>query len=146
MSRYRLIPTPAQETVLRDYRGHARYIWNLAVEPHWHPGRKSAPGYLEQCRQLTAGAEHPWMAVGSRTVQQQTLRDFTQAMGAFFDPENRPGSRRGAKPAGMRGSGLWGAGQLEVRCVSRKTGEVWVPKVGWVKRAGAAVRTAQSAT
>ena len=41
--------------MLRDHCGHARYVWNLAVEQHshWHPGRKGAPGYLEQCRQLT---------------------------------------------------------------------------------------------
>ena len=73
MSRYRLLPTPAQQAVLRD-RAHARYIWNLAVEQHqhWHPGRKSPPGYLEQCRQLTAaGAAHPWLAVGSQMVQQR---------------------------------------------------------------------------
>ena len=31
MSRYRLLPTPAQEAVLRDHCGHARYVWNLAV-------------------------------------------------------------------------------------------------------------------
>ncbi len=31
MSRYRLHPTPAQEAVLRDHCGHARYVWNLAV-------------------------------------------------------------------------------------------------------------------
>ena len=62
MSRFRLLPTPAQEAVLRDHCGHARYVWNLAVEQHahWHPGRKGAPGYLEQCPQLTAArAEHP---------------------------------------------------------------------------------------
>ena len=108
MSRYRLIPTPAQEAVLRDHCGHARYVWNLAVEQHshWHPGRANAPGYLEQCRQLTqARAEHSWLAVGSQTVQQQALRDFTQAMAAFYDPENPPGGRRGAKPAAMRDSG-----------------------------------------
>ena len=42
MSRYRLLPTPAQEAVLRDHCAHARYIWNLAVEQHahWRPGRK----------------------------------------------------------------------------------------------------------
>jgi putative transposase len=34
MSRYRLLPTPAQEAVLRDHCGHARYVWNLAVEQH----------------------------------------------------------------------------------------------------------------
>jgi putative transposase len=78
MSRYRLLPVPAQEAVLRDHCGHARYVWNLAVEQHahWHPGRRSAPGYLEQCRQLT---------------------------------------------------------QWDVRRVSRKVGQVWVPKAGWVR-------------
>ena len=84
MSRYRLLPTPAQEAVLRDHCGHARYVWNLAVEQHshWRPGRAGAPGYLEQCRQLTqARAGHPWLAAGSQTVQQQALRDFAQTVG-----------------------------------------------------------------
>src|SRR6516164_2930424 len=91
MSRYRLLPTPAQEAVLRGHCAHARYVWNLAVEQHshWRPGRTSAPGYLEQCRQLTqARAQHSWLAAGSQMVQQQALRDFAQAMTAFFDPAN----------------------------------------------------------
>src|SRR5580704_2948982 len=93
MSRYRLYPTPAQQAVLRDHCGHARYVWNLAVEQHahWRPGRKSAPGYLEQCRQLTAA--NPWLAAGSQTVQQQALRDFTQAMTAFADAADPAQSR-----------------------------------------------------
>ena len=44
-------------------------MWNLAVEQHrhWRPGRKSAPGYLEQCRRLTrVRAEHPWLAPARR--------------------------------------------------------------------------------
>ena len=68
--------------MLRDHCRQARYVWNLAVEQHrhWRPGRKSAPGYLQQCRQLTAArAEHPWLAAGSQMVQQQALRDFGQA-------------------------------------------------------------------
>ncbi len=36
MSRYRLLPTPAQEAVLRGHCAHARYVWNLAVEQHAH--------------------------------------------------------------------------------------------------------------
>ena len=102
MSRYRLLPTPAQQAVLRDHCGHARYVWNLAVEQHshWHPGRAGAPGYLEQCRQLTqARAAHPWLAGGSQTVQQQALRDFAQAMTAFFDPGN-PAGRPSWRKAG----------------------------------------------
>jgi putative transposase len=137
MSRYRLTPTPAQEAVLRDHCGHARYVWNLAVEQHshWHPGRKSAPGYLEQCRQLTqARAEHPWLAAGSQTVQQQALRDFTQAMAAFFDPAHpagRPSWRKAGRDEGFR---IVGRGrQWDVRRVSRHVGEVRVPRAGWVR-------------
>ncbi len=137
MSRYRLFPTPAQEAVLRDHCGHARYVWNLAVEQHghWRPGRKGAPGYLEQCRQLTqARAGHPWLAAGSQTVQQQALRDFAQAMTAFFDPANpagRPSWRKAGRHEGFR---IVGRGrQWEVRRVSRQVGQVWVPKAGWVR-------------
>ncbi|WP_433472141.1 helix-turn-helix domain-containing protein [Spirillospora sp. CA-142024] len=55
MSRYRLQPTPVQEQALLEHCGHARFVWNLAVEQHgcWRPGRRSAPGFAEQCRQLT---------------------------------------------------------------------------------------------
>jgi putative transposase len=135
--RYRLTPAPAQEAVLRDHCGHARYTWNLAVEQHshWHPGRTSAPGYLEQCRQLTAArAGHQWLAAGSQTVQQQALRDFTQAMAAFCDPANpagRPSWRKAGRNEGFR---IVGRGrQWDVRRVSRHVGQVWVPKAGWVR-------------
>ena len=137
MSRYRLLPTPTQQAVLRDHCGHARYVWNLAVEQHshWHPGRASAPGYLAQCRQLTqARAGHPWLAAGPQTVQQQALRDFSQGMAAFFDPANpagRPSWRKADRDEGFR---IVGRGrQWDVRWLSRKTGEVWVPKAGWVR-------------
>jgi putative transposase len=138
MSRYRLLPTPAQEAVLRDHCGHARYVWNLAVEQHswWHPGRTGAPGYLQQCRQLTqARAENPWLAAGSQTVQQQALRDFARAMAAFFDPANpagRPSWRKAGRDEGFRIVGQRGQ-QWNVRRVSRRTGEVRVPKAGWVR-------------
>jgi putative transposase len=138
MSRYRLLPTPAQEAVLRSHCAHARYVWNLAVEQHahWRPGRKSAPGHLEQCRQLTeARAEHEWLARGSHTVQQQALRDFAQAMAAFFDPGNPaglPSWRKAGRHEGFRIVGRRRR-QWDVRRLSRKTGEVWVPKAGWVR-------------
>src|SRR4029077_19057462 len=108
MSRYRLVLSPAQEAVLREHCGHARYIWNLAVEQHahWRPGRKSAPGYLEQCRQLTAArAAHEWLRTGSRMGHAPALRDFTWAMAAFFDPQNptgRPSWRKAGRDEGFR--------------------------------------------
>ncbi len=138
MSRYRLYPTPGQQAVLREHCGHARYVWNLAVEQHahWRPGRKSAPGYLEQCRQLTsARAGYPWLAGGSQMVQQQALRDFAQAMAAFFDRNNlagRPSWRKAGRDEGFRITGRRGR-QWDVRRVSGKAGQVWVPKAGWVR-------------
>jgi putative transposase len=136
MSRYRLLPSPDQEAALRDHCAHARYVWNLAVEQHshWRPGRTSAPGYLEQCRQLTqARAEHPWLAAGSQMVQQQALRDFARAMAAFFDPGNpagRPSWRKAGRDEGFR---VVAVKPGQVRRLSRKTGEVWVPKAGLVR-------------
>src|SRR5689334_2092869 len=59
----------------------------MAVEQqsHWRPGKKRAPGYPEQCRQLTeARAEHAWLRHGSQMIQQQALRDFAHAMANFF--------------------------------------------------------------
>ncbi len=138
MSRYRLLPSPAQDAVLRDHCAHARFIWNLAVEQHshWHTGRASAPGYLEQCQQLTqARAEHAWLARGSHMVQQQALRDFALAMTAYFAPENpagRPSWRKAGRDEGFRIVGRRGR-QWDVRRLGRKTGQVWVPKAGWVR-------------
>ena len=138
MSRYRLLPSPVQEAALRDHCSQARYVWNLAVEQHrhWRPGRQSAPGYLEQCRQLTAArAEHPWLAAGSQMVQQQALRDFTQAMTAFFDPANpagRPSWRKVGRNEGFRIVGRRGQ-HWDVRRASRNVGLVRIPKAGWVR-------------
>ena len=115
---------------------HARFVWNLAVEQHsyWQPGRKSAPGYLEQCRQLTqARAEHPWLAAGSQMVQQQALRDFARAMAAFYDPANparRPSWRKARRNEGFR---IVAVKPGHVRRLGRKSGDVWVPKAGWVR-------------
>jgi transposase len=67
-------------------------------------------------------------------VQQQALRDFAQAMAAFFDPANpaeRPSWRKAGRHEGFR---IVGRGrQWDVRRVSRKAGQVWVPKAGWIR-------------
>jgi putative transposase len=67
MSRFRLYPTPVQEAGVLRHCGHARFVWNLGVEQHshWQRGRRSAPGFAEQCRQLTeARTAFPWLAAG----------------------------------------------------------------------------------
>jgi transposase len=119
---------------MRDHCAHARFVWNLAVEQHswWRKGRKGAPGYLEQCRQLTeARRDNPWLAAGSQTVQQQALRDFDQALRNFFSgTHGRPTFRKASLSNGFR---IVAVRPEHVRKVSRNCGEVWVPKVGWVR-------------
>src|SRR5258708_5360985 len=106
MSRYRLQPSPAQEQVLLEHCGHARFMWNLAVEQgmHWRPGRKGAPGFAEQCRQLTEAREaFEWLRGGSVIVQQQALKDHTQAMANFFNgTHRRPTWRKAGRDEGFR--------------------------------------------
>jgi transposase len=89
---------------------------------------------VEQSRQLTeARKEFAWLAAGSQTVQQQALRDFAQAMANFFaGTHRRPTWRKAGVHEGFRIVGRRGS-HWDVRRLSRKVGEVWVPKVGWVR-------------
>lgn len=133
MARYRLIPTAEQAVVLAEHCRHARFVWNLAVEQqqHWQPGRH-APGYNEQCAQLTAArVEYDWLAAGSQTVQQQALRDFAQAMRDFFaGTHRRPRWRKAVVHEGFRQVGVK---SHHVERLNRRFSRVWVPKVGWVR-------------
>jgi putative transposase len=133
MSRFLLLPTQEQEVALLAHCRDARYVWNLAVEQqqHWQPGRK-APGYVEQCAQLTeVRAECGWLRDGSQTVQQQALRDFAQAMRNFFaGTHRRPTWRKAGVHEGFRQVGVK---PRHVERLNRHFGRVWVPKVGWVR-------------
>jgi len=133
MSRFRLLPTPAQQVVLLEHCRHARFVWNLAVEQQlfWQPGRH-APRYNEQSAQLTAArAEYDWLAAGSQTVQQQALRDFAQAMQNFFaGTHRRPSWRKAGVHEGFRQVGVK---PRHVEKLNGRYGRVWVPKVGCVR-------------
>ncbi|WP_433478619.1 RNA-guided endonuclease InsQ/TnpB family protein [Spirillospora sp. CA-142024] len=134
MSRYRLQPTPVQEQALLQHCGHARFVWNLAIEQHacWRPSRGPAPRFAEQCRQLTqARAEFARLRAGSVTVQQQALKDFHQAMSHFFaGTHRRPTWRKAGRHEGFR---IVAVKPGDVRRVSRRVGQVKIPKVGWVR-------------
>jgi putative transposase len=151
VSRYRLYPTPRQETALLEHCAHARFVWNLAVEQRswWQPGRP-APGFAEQCRQLTeARAAFPWLARGSVIVQQQALRDFQAAWASWSaelahwrsrtaklpleerpSPPSSPSWRKRDVNEGFR---IVATGPQDARRLNRRWGEVLVPKLGWVR-------------
>lgn len=132
MPRFRLYPTPQQESQLLDHCAHARYVWNLAVEQHswWTPRRGPAPTYVAQCRQLTeARAENEWLAVGSANIQQQALRDFWQAKQWFFTSGfGRPTWRKKRCDEGFRVTAT-----CDVQKLNKHWAQVKVPKIGWVR-------------
>lgn len=111
----------------------ARFVWKLALEQqrYWRPGLR-APGYVEQCAQLTeARAENAWLRAGSQTVQQEALRDFAQAMRTFFArTHRRPKWRKAGVHEGFRQVAVK---PHHIERLSRRVGRVWVPKVGWVR-------------
>ncbi len=94
----------------------------------------AAPRPRAGARQLTeARAEFAWLAAGSQTVQQQALRDFAQAMANFFaGTHRRPTWRKAGRQEGFRIVGVRGRA-WDARRLSRRMGEVRVPKVGWVR-------------
>jgi putative transposase len=134
MSRYRLIPSAAQEAVLLGHCAHARYVWNLCVEQesHWRPGRGPMPGFSGRCRQLSeARADNLWLAGGSVIVQQQAIRDHGQAMANFFTgTHRRPSWRKAGRDEGFR---VVHVKPGHVRRLNQGKGAVWVPKAGWVR-------------
>jgi len=124
-----MYPTVVQEAVLRGHCAHARFVYNLGLEQRswWQPGRRSIH-FVDQCRELTAArAENPWLAEGSSVVQQQALKDLTQAFVNFFEhPQHfgyptfrRKGDREGFRLVGQ---------SFGIQQLSARWGEVWVPK------------------
>jgi transposase len=111
-------------------------VWNLAVEQQswWRPGRGSLPNWAERSRQLTeARAEFDWLRAVPRIVHEQALRDFEQALQGYFSGHHRkPNWRKAGRNEGFRVSGQPGQ-HWDVRRLSRRTGEVKIPKLGWVR-------------
>ena len=134
MSRYRLRPSVAQEAMLLGHCAQARYVWNLCVEQesHWRAGRGKMPGFAGRCRQLSeARAAEPWLAEGSVIVQQQAIRDHDQAMRNYYaGTHRRPSWRKAGRDEGFR---IVHLKPHDVRKLNRNTGEVHIPKAGWVR-------------
>jgi transposase len=109
-------------------------VWNLAIEQQswWRPGRASAPCWVEQCRQLSAARqEYRWLAAGSVVVQQQALRDFSQAMVNYFTgTHRRPTWRKAGRDEGFR---IVNLRPEQVQRLNRRCGQVFIPKVGWIR-------------
>jgi putative transposase len=152
-----MYPTSEQVSIMLDHCAHARYVWNLAVEQHshWSKGRGAAPGFAEQCRQLTeARREDEWLRAGNADVQQQALKDFAKAKNARFTSGfGEPTWRRKYVHEGFRVIGTDRVAEFEtdgspklnakgkqvmgrfvvVQKLNRRWAQVKVPGCGWVR-------------
>lgn len=135
--RYKLNPTPEQESLLRQFVGVTRLVYNLALEQRrdwWRAYQRVAGSrlnYIAQAKELTKlRAEFDWIAAVHVTPQQQALRDLDAAYANFFAgraayPQPR---KRGVNDA-FRFQGR----EIETRPLNGKWSAVRLPKIGWVK-------------
>jgi putative transposase len=95
-------------------------------------GASTGPVSSSRTARLTeARAAEPWLASGSIIVQQQALRDFTQAMRNYWaGTHGHPTWRRKDRHEGFR---VVAVKTGHVRRLNRRTGEVLIPKIGRVR-------------
>ena len=130
--RYRLYPTDAQAETMSMHCGHARFVWNLALEQCGHARRVGQ--YADQKawdRQLTEARRSSWLGEGSSSVQQAALRDLRQAYRNWWtNPAHFRAPTFRSRHKGNQGFVIR---DVTVRRLSRKWGEVTVPKAGRVR-------------
>jgi putative transposase len=136
--RYRLYPTTEQAVAFMRWAGCARAVWNAALEQRqsaWRMGRVSLRYGDQGAAQLTeAKRAHPWLREPHADVLQQALRDLDRAFWRFFNGETRyPRFKRKGGHESFRIQSRPGRGEITLRRLSRRWGEVRVPKLGWVR-------------
>lgn len=136
--RYRLYPTSAQDHALWRWAGCARVIWNAALEQRqvaWRM-RKITLRYTAQGGTELTEAKRalPWLREPHADVLQQALRDLDRAFVRFFRSQARyPRFRRKGRRESFRIQSRPRKGEIAVGRISRRWGEVRVPKLGWVR-------------
>ena len=133
---YRLYPTPEQAARMARIAGACRFAHNLALEQRrawWRPGRRFS--FAQQCRELTElRREVDWLADCPVHALQSALRDVDRAFANFF-------AGRAAYPQFRRKGDRQSYRQPDpatfaVRRTGRRTGQVRLPKIGWVRLRG----------
>jgi putative transposase len=132
---YRLTPTEEQINILTGWCHTARAVYNLALAQRqlvWD-GRRIGLSTSAQCRTLAqARKEIDWIASLPSAAGQDVLRSLNQAYQNWWNPEH-PAARPTFKRRSSALSFSLPHDATDVRHVSRKWSEVWVPKMGWVR-------------
>ena len=98
--RYRLNPTVAQETLLNQFAGARRFVWNWALDrkkSHYQQTGKTL-GFAALSEELTRLKQQPetsWLREMDSQSLQQALRDLDSAYQHFFRRVKRGEKRKG---------------------------------------------------
>lgn len=134
--RYRLYPSADQADALASWAGCARAVWNAALEQRhtaWRMRQQRVRWPAQDAELTEAKRAFPWLAEPHSDVLQQALRDLDRAFATFFRREARyPGFKRKGRDS-FRIQSRPGKGEINVRRLNRRWGEVRVPKLGWVR-------------
>jgi putative transposase len=146
----RLYPEPEHMDMLRVHCGHARFIWNLALEQRqmYRKDRDFKPSMVSQAKELAdLRKELDWLRAGASTVQQQALRDLDRAYQNWWsNPKHfSPPKNRSIKD---RSQGFY-VRDLSLTRLNNKWATVFLPKIGPVKfrltRSWAEIKACKSA-
>ena len=131
--RERLYPDQESAPVLAKHCSDARFIYNLGLEQRmlWQRHRTAKVNASSQMKELAESRQaFSWLKAGSSAVQQAALRDLDRAFQNWWKNPGHfgyPTWRRAGVNEGFY------VRDLSVRRLSRRWGEVLVPKAGWVK-------------
>ena len=128
----RLCPRPGDLPTLVLHCTHARYVWNLALEQRnfWRPGRARITVVGQQKDLARARQASDWLRAGSSSVQQQAVRDLDRAFTNWW--RNPSHFRRPTWRCKNINEGCY-VRDLHVRRITRRHGEIHIPKLGWVR-------------
>ena len=146
---YRLYPTPEQAATLGRWAGAVRATYNVALSQRrdfYRPGRSF--NFASQCREVTAlRAEFDWLRDVPVHPLQQAVKDLQRAYETWWKalaawkvlpPEAKAKTPRPGPPS-PRKRGLNDSmrfpdpAHFAFRRLSRRLGEVKLPKLGWVR-------------
>jgi putative transposase len=98
--RYRLMPTPEQQSLLKQFAGSRRFIWNWALarkQQHYRATGKTL-SFDRLCKELTFLKQQPataWLRAIDSQALQQALRDLERAFQHFFRRVRQGEKRKG---------------------------------------------------
>ena len=142
--KFRLVPTPDQETLLSRHAGGVRFVWNKALDLQMRRLDAGIPllSYGDLAKILTlwrSSEDYGFLALGPSQPQQQTLKNLDRAVWEALDRKNPKRFPRFKRKG--EGDSLRYPDPLQIKIdLSTKDPDgrnvhprIFLPKVGWVK-------------